>query len=103
LIFSNDKNKSLNLKEQLKKNFSIKVLGQAKRCLSVNIEKNKSMNLIAINQKDYIQELLNRFSLSEAKDVTPITIDSKFDFKNNEKIDVLFQQLIGALMYNCKH
>jgi len=99
LIFSNDKNESLNLKEQLKKNFSIKILGQTKRCLDLNIEKNKSMNLIAINQKDYILELLNKFSLSKAKDVvTPMTIDSKFDF-NDKKIDVSFQQLIDALMY----
>jgi len=91
LIFSNDKNESSNLKEQLKKNFSIKVLGQAKRCLGLNIERNKSMNLIIISQKDYIRKLLNRFSLSEAKDVAiPMTIDSKFDFNDNEKIDVHF-------------
>jgi len=57
------------------------------------------MNFISINQKDYIQELLDRFNLSEAKGAaTPMVISSKFDLNNTEKINVPFQQLI-ALMY----
>lgn len=58
------------------------------------------MNTISINQKDFIQELLVRFNLTEAKDVvTPMEVGSKLNYNEKENIDVPYQQLIGALMF----
>lgn len=76
-------------------------LGQAKRCLGLNIERDRKSKMISINQKDYILELLARFSISEAKCIsTPIEVGSKFDCNDKQSIDnVPYQQLIGALMY----
>lgn len=100
LIFSNDKNEKAKLKEQLKKNFKIKDLGQAKRCLGLNIERDRKSKIIRINQKDYILELLA--SICQKRSVLQLLckqVSNLLVMTNRVLIMLPYQQLIGALMY----
>lgn len=103
LICSNCTILKTNLKEELSKQFKIKDLGPVKYFLGLNIEQNKENNIIKVNQKEYILELLDKFKLSDAKTVyTPIEVSLKLK-PSNDQPNVPYQNLIGSLMYLCVH
>jgi hypothetical protein len=49
----------------LKKSFSIKELGDVQYCLSVKIERDSRKKQMFLSQKEYIEQLVERFGLSE--------------------------------------
>lgn len=100
-IFSNDKIETENLKQVLSNQFSIKDLGQVKVCLGMNITFNKDKEYVTLSQETYIDQLLNKFNLSDCKTAdTPMEVKLNVN-KGQDSInsDVPYQQLIGSLMY----
>lgn len=100
LIFSNCTRKTEELKSSLASEFKLKDLGFVKRYLGMRINVNKECNTITVDQSHYIEQLLNKFNMSECKTVdTPI--ECKLDIKQSEKCakDIPYQKLIGSLMY----
>lgn len=99
LIFTNDTHEKEKLKSELSKIFRIKDLGEIKRCLGLNIERDELSSTIRLNQKHYILNILSKFNMLEAKSIsTPMEINFKAS-NETEDANVPYQQLIGALMY----
>ncbi|KAK9873685.1 hypothetical protein WA026_023685 [Henosepilachna vigintioctopunctata] len=99
-VFTNDVSEEIFLIENLSNNFMIKNLGEAKKCLGMNITRNYEKGTIVIDQKDYILQLLEKFNMSECKSVkTPLESKLEFDLTKENCKDVPYQELIGSLMY----
>lgn len=99
-IFSNDSKETKHLKDVLGSHFKLKDLGEIKRCLGVNVTFNKSERIVTLSQKDYIDQLLNKFNMSDCKPVqTPM--EARLQMSNDESSVGKFpyQQIIGCLMY----
>lgn len=100
-IFSNDKIETKNLKQILSNKFSIKDLGEVKVCLGMDITFNKDKGYVTLSQETYIDQLLNKFHLSDCKTVeTPMEV--KLNINKGEvgvNSHMPYQQLIGSLMY----
>jgi len=56
----------VNFKAQLAKEFSMKDLGPAKKILGMRINREK---LLKISQVEYVEKVLKRFNMSDAKPV----------------------------------
>lgn len=99
-VFSNDTNETKHLKHVLTSHFKIKDLGEIKKCLGVNITVDKSKQTIILSQKDYIDQLLHKFNMSQCKPAqTPM--ETKLNVSKNEHCvgNFPYQQIIGSLMY----
>ncbi|CAG9134816.1 unnamed protein product [Plutella xylostella] len=72
-VFSNCEKETKELKEALSSKFELKDLGCIKNCLGMRVIVNKQEGSITIDQESYIEELLNKFNISECKSAdTPI-------------------------------
>lgn len=98
------------VKDQLKKEFNLKDIGESKKILGIDIDRNRDQSLLYINQQAYCEKLINKFHLNEAKLVTtPIAQHFKLLAANSSKeIDIEQQkqmstipcsQAVGSLMY----
>ncbi|KAL2253135.1 UNVERIFIED_CONTAM: Retrovirus-related Pol polyprotein from transposon TNT 1-94 [Sesamum indicum] len=97
-----------NLQHHLCKNFEMKDLGNAKKILGMNIERNRTESTIFLNQTSYIQSILEKFSMENSKpssvpltahfqlskDLCPKTESEKDKMKN-----VPYSNAIGSVMY----
>lgn len=104
IIFSNDDYEKKRLKEIMANYFKIKDLGEAKFCLGVRINQNRSRGEIYIDQKKYIEEILGKFGMTNCNPVrTPIdkNVKLKKSTEGNEEgiKDLPYQCLIGSLMF----
>lgn len=101
LIFSNNLEEKIKLKDHFKSKFKIKDLGEAKQCLGLSIGRNKRTGEIFIYQKQYILEILEKFGMINCKPVaTPVDQGLKGAEDTSVKIDnVPYQNIIGSLMY----
>lgn len=99
-IFSNDSNETKHLKQVLSNHFKLKDLGEIKKYLGVNVTVNKSERKISLSQKDYIDQLLHKFNMSQCKTVQT-SIENKLHASNDDICVGKFpyQQIIGCLMY----
>ena len=62
------------LKAQLKEEFEMKDLGAAKKILGMKIHRNRLEGKLFLSQKKYIEKVLERFGMLDAKPVkTPLT------------------------------
>lgn len=81
--------------------FKIKNLGEAKHCLGLRINRDKSS--ITIDQEQYINDLLIKFNMIDCKTVcTPLEINVKLNVIEGEEtcsLEIPYQELIGSLMY----
>jgi len=67
------------LKKQLSENFEMKDLGPAKQILSMRISRDRSEGILNLSQKKYIEKLLSRFNVGNAKTRnTPLGTHLKF-------------------------
>lgn len=100
-IVSNDSREKSKLKNQLKSEFKIKDLGEAKQFLGLSIERNKKTGEVFIHQKQYMKEILKQFGIIESRPVTtPVDLGMKGTEDISKKItDVPYQNIIGALMH----
>ena len=91
-------------KKQLSKSFAVKDLGPAKQILGMRIERDRSSNKLYLSQEKYIEKILCKFKMDNAKAVScPLAAHFKLstkqcpstDEKKNEKCSMflMHQQL----------
>ena len=97
-----DSNDFLNdIKTKLKREYSMKDLGEIKQFLGIEI--NKKVNNIFISQCQFIEKLLKKFNFDVCKSVdTPVDLSQKLFIAHDkdELFDVdVYQSAVGALLY----
>lgn len=102
LIVSRTDAKIDEVRDFLNTKFEIKDLGDVRYCLGLEFE--RGVDEMKICQRGYIDDVLERFGMSECRPVsTPIepgTKLQKVDEKSSEQTEsVPYRQLVGALMY----
>ena len=109
LILSNNKGEKQNLKADLMKRLKMKDLGEAHYCVGIHIQRDRDTGTISLDQEKYIEQVLNRFNMTECNGVsTPL--DSNQDlfgeefFPNSQQQEeemrnIPFQEAVGSLMY----
>lgn len=101
LIFTNNNKIATNVKVKLKEELCMKDLGVAQQCIGINITRNREAGVITIDQERYINQVLERFGMSDCKQVrTPIEVNTKFDKKaENEDSKFPYREAVGCLIY----
>lgn len=106
LLFCNDDNWLKNIKDFLNQKFQMKDLGAATHILGMRITRGE--NFIALDQELYIQNILEKFGMENAKPVTtPMNASEKISKNDcattNEDIqnmqNIPYQEAVGCLMY----
>ena len=108
LIASKDKSDIQKLKGLLSAEFEMKDLGAAKKILGMEIYRDRSQNKLFVSQKGYIQKILSRFGMSNAKALdTPsaanIHLSVSFTPKSAGEKEYMsrvpYASAVGSLMY----
>jgi ATP-binding cassette subfamily B (MDR/TAP) protein 1 len=108
LIVAKSKKDITTLKAQLSTEFEMKDLGATKKILGMKIIRDRKSGLLFLNQHDYINKVLHRFNMSDAKKVTtPIIPHFKQSSTQcpitNEDIEYMsrvpYSSAVGSLMY----
>ena len=96
------------LKEELSKSFSMKDLGTAKRILGMKISRDRMKKTLKLSQEEYIEKVLERFVMQNAKSVsTPLASHFRLSKdmcpKTQEEIVHMskapYASAVGSLMY----
>lgn len=108
LIVGKDKIKIAALKKALSKSFAMKDLGAVKRILGMKITRDRSKRMLWVSQEDYIEKVLKRFNMHNAKPArVPLAGHFKLSKsqcpKNEEEKEemnkVPYSSAVGSLMY----
>ncbi|WVZ16376.1 hypothetical protein V8G54_009358 [Vigna mungo] len=108
LVAGLDMDEIKSLKQQLSKEFDMKDLGPAKRILGMQITRDKQKCILQLSQAEYINRVLQRFNMRDAKAVsTPLASHfhlSKEQSPQTEKekesmAEIPYASAIGSLMY----
>jgi hypothetical protein len=108
LLIGNDVNFLDTIKESLKRSFAMKDLGEAAYILGIKIYRDRSKRLIALSQSTYIDKVLKRFRMENAKKgLLPMshgTVLSKNQCPQttDERADMTmipYASAIGSIMY----
>ncbi|KAJ4718977.1 Retrovirus-related Pol polyprotein from transposon TNT 1-94 [Melia azedarach] len=96
------------LKKQLSKSFAMKDLEPAKQILGIRIHRDRAAKKLCISQEHYIEKVLERFNMSNAKVVsTPLATHFRLSTKQSPTTDkekedmekVPYASAVGSLMY----
>ena len=91
------------LKEALACRFKMKDMGELHYCLGISVVQDKKNGCLGIHQKQYIQKMLEKFKMVDAKTVTtPADINVKLvkDDGVSRKVDQShYQSIVGSLLY----
>lgn len=98
LLLSKDKEILNVILQDLRKNFEIKILNFNS---FVGMEVNKTKHCITINQRNYIENLINKFNMSEAKGCsTPVDVNVQLRKNYQETvINFPYREAVGALLF----
>ena len=108
LIVGKNVSKIATLKKQLSKSFAVKDLGPAKQILGMRIERDRSSNKLYLSQEKYIEKVLCKFKMDNAKAVScPLAAHFKLSTKQCPSTDekkkkmqhVSYASVVGSLMY----
>nr|KYP69053.1 Retrovirus-related Pol polyprotein from transposon TNT 1-94 [Cajanus cajan]KYP69059.1 Retrovirus-related Pol polyprotein from transposon TNT 1-94 [Cajanus cajan]KYP69062.1 Retrovirus-related Pol polyprotein from transposon TNT 1-94 [Cajanus cajan] len=86
----------------------MKNLGAANRILGMEIYRGRSQKKLFLCQKDYIQKILHRFGMHNAKPLsTPMLVKEKLknvaqsicQTEQNNALQVPYASVVGSLMY----
>lgn len=103
LIFGKNKHQIQNLKEKLHKRFQMTDLGPAHLYLGMQIARNRSTHTLYLDQKKYIQIVLERFNMTNCNPVsTPMETGLKLTHRSDKasaKEINEYQKLMGCLEY----
>jgi hypothetical protein len=108
LLIGNNKEIIQDVKTQLSSKFEMKDLGAANFILGMEIKKDRKNRKLWLNQRKYIETILQRFTMQECKPVrVPIPVGIKLFVdqcpKTQEKEDdmsrVPYASVVGSLMY----
>ena len=96
------------VKMQLKANFEMKDLGNARKILGMDIVRDRSKKKLWLFQTDYIQKTLKKFRVENMKKVaTPMAMHFKLSSDQKAKTDeekgemelIPYSNIVGSLMY----
>ena len=91
------------IKDSLATHFKVKDLGKLHYCLGITVEYDEEKKCLWMHQRQYIQSLLERYGLSQAKtSTTPADINVKLvkDDGMSKPVDpVFYQSMVGSLLY----
>ena len=91
------------IKDSLATRFKMKDLGKLHYCLGIAVEYDEEKKCLWMHQRQYIQSLLERYGLSQAKtSTTPADINVKLvkDDGMSKPVDpVFYQSMVGSLLY----
>ena len=96
------------LKRKLANSFAMKDLGVAKQILGMRITRDRKNRKLTLSQSEYIEKVLERFKMQDAKPVsTPLASHFKLTKemcpKTQEEIDYMskvpYSSAVGSLMY----
>ena len=91
------------IKDSLATRFKMKDLGKLHYCLGITVEYDEEKKCLWMHQRQYIQSLLERYGLSQAKtSTTPADINVKLvkDDGMSKPVDpVFYQSMVGSLLY----
>ena len=103
LIFGKDKIQINRLKNLLHRRFQMTDLGQASMYLGMQITRDRNRNTIFLNQRKYIEIILDRFKMT---DCNPVSTPMETGLKLCKRADTAtpdemkqYQRLIGSLEY----
>ena len=108
LLATNDIGMLHETKRFLSKKFKMKDLGDASFVLGIQIHQVRSLSILGLSQKSYIEKILKRFGMHDWKPGdTPVAKGDKFSLsqcpKNNFEIQEMqkipYASAIGSLMY----
>ena len=91
------------IKENLAARFKMKDLGKLHYCLGISIQHDEERGSLWMDQRQYIQSLLKRYGLSQAKSATtPADVNVKLvknDGVSKPVNQVNYQSMVGSLLY----
>jgi len=98
-----NKDKLLQVKEELSRKFEMKDLGNLHFFLGMEVERDRAQHLFYINQIGYFKEIFKCFRMEDCKAIG-VPLDPKTKLKKNENKDVEmvkvpYQQVVGSLTY----
>ncbi|WVZ54400.1 hypothetical protein U9M48_005204 [Paspalum notatum var. saurae] len=108
LIAAKEKSEIAKLKAQLNKEFEMKDLGAAKKILGMEIIRDRKSGLLYLSQRGYIEKVLRRFNMHDAKPVsTPLAAHFKLSSdlcpQSDDNIEYMsrvpYSSAVGSLMY----
>ena len=109
LVASVDRKEIDKLKWQLSREFEMKDLGKAKKILGIEIIRDENKGVLKISQRAYLEKVLERFGMREAKPVqTPIAQHFKLSSSQCPSIEdekesmekIPYSSAVGCLMYS---
>ncbi len=103
ILVCNNKDKLLQIKDELFRKFEMKDLGDLHFFLGMEVETDRAQRLLYINQIRYLKEILKRFRMEDCKAIG-VSLDPKTKLKKNvnkddEMVKVPYQQAMRSLMY----
>ncbi|KAL4304503.1 hypothetical protein GQ457_10G014750 [Hibiscus cannabinus] len=108
LIVAKNMHDVVGLKALLSQEFDMKDLGAAKKILGMEIHRDRSSRKLWLSQQSYVEKVLDRFGMSNAKPVsTPLAnhfklsseLCPKTDKECEEMAKVSYASVVGCLMY----
>ncbi len=104
LIIGEREREMKEIKNILKEKFEIKDLGKANFILGIEIKIDREKEIIKLSQKDYINNLLIKYGMTETKNkTTPLSTNAYLteveESDEQFKDIILYQSIIGSLMY----
>ncbi|CAA0825269.1 Uncharacterized mitochondrial protein AtMg00810 [Striga hermonthica] len=108
LIAAKNMRDIIDLKSLLSQEFEMKDLGAAKKILGMEIHRDRGSNKLWLSHKGYVEKVLQRFGMNEAKPVsTPLanhfklSVDQcpKSDKETQDMVEVPYASAVGCLMY----
>ena len=108
LIAARSKAQVQKVKAQLKREFDMKDLGEARKILGMEITRDRSADALWLSQENYVLKVLERFNMTEARPVTtPLAGHfrlsseqcSQSPGEEEEMSRVPYTSVVGSLMY----
>ena len=108
LIVGQDRAQISKLKEELAESFEMKDLGPAKQILGVEITRDRKNRRLWLSQERYVERILERFNMKEAKPVTtPLgghyklskSLCPSTEEENKKMVAIPYSSAVGSLMY----
>ncbi|KAE8676976.1 Vesicle-associated protein 4-1 [Hibiscus syriacus] len=108
LVAGSDMQEIINLKQKLSKQFAMNDLVAAKEILGMRIKRDTKSRTLMLSQAEYINKLLSRFNMQDAKPVsTPLGVHFRLSKEQSPKteeerahmVKVPYASAIGSLMY----
>ena len=90
------------IRDILKKKFEIHDLGDAKKVLGMEIIRDRKTGTIHLNQKEFIEKLLIRFEMNDAKATEmPFPLNLKLNTKDGQELEnpTIYRELAGSLIH----